>query len=47
MDKVGEPLDVAGPALMQPSEVAGRATGPRIFIDHGMIDYPACNRGDR
>jgi NAD(P)-dependent dehydrogenase (short-subunit alcohol dehydrogenase family) len=43
--RVGEPQDIAGMAVLLASDVAGYVTGSSVFVDGGMIDYPAFAHG--
>jgi glucose 1-dehydrogenase len=45
LNRVGEPGDVAGMAVVLVSEVASYLTGRTVFVDGGMTDYPDFSHG--
>jgi NAD(P)-dependent dehydrogenase (short-subunit alcohol dehydrogenase family) len=40
LNRLGEPKDIAGMALVLVSDVASYLTGRTVFVDGGMTDYP-------
>lgn len=40
LNRLGEPEDIAGMALVLVSDVASYLTGRTVFVDGGMTDYP-------
>jgi glucose 1-dehydrogenase len=45
LDRMGEPEEIAGMAVVLVSDVASYVTGRTLFVDGGMTDYPGFAHG--
>jgi NAD(P)-dependent dehydrogenase (short-subunit alcohol dehydrogenase family) len=45
LGRIGRPEDIAGMAVVLASDIAGYVTGTTVFVDGGMVDYPAFMHG--